>query len=469
MGRRLYPLLSIQQHISLRVGILFTLAVLLGIGVSFFNLLEIQLREYENTLKSQLNLIEIQLPFSFHPETLDVFAKQIQKSINKRVTIIDKDGVVLAETDYDDVSNMDNHRYRPEIIEASRGDFGINIRYSDSVHEDFLYAAKRINYEGEDLYLRLGMSTHEIRTNFIKLWIKIGYILLAVILTSIGAALLVQRHMQKELLKIQNGLQAIANKEYKTHINAGFAKEFVQIAETIHQLGAKLAKRDKQKRKHNAKLRLLNKQRSDIIAAIGHEFKNPIAAIMGYAQTLLDDSNMDGQIKERFLGKIISNGNKINTMINRLSLATKLENGDLNPNKSQFDLAKLATDVVSTFTQRHKDRKFVLHVNSCMVNADSTMIEMVLNNLIDNAIKYSENTIYIEVINKKCSVRDEGEGIPVDEIPKITKKFYRSNRYSWDNSIGLGLSLVSYILKLHGSELEIQSELGEGSTFSFAL
>ena len=190
---------------------------------------------------------------------------------------------------------------------------------------------------------------------------------------------------------------------------------------------------------------------------------------MGYAQTLLDDSNMDGQIKERFLGKIISNGNKINTMINRLSLATKLENGDLNPNKSQFDLAKLTTDVVSTFTQRHKDRKFVLHVNSCMVNADSTMIEMVLNNLIDNAIKYSENTIYIEVINKKCSVRDEGEGIPVDEIPKITKKFYRSNRYSWDNSIGLGLSLVSYILKLHGSELEIQSELGEGSTFSFAL
>jgi signal transduction histidine kinase len=275
--------------------------------------------------------------------------------------------------------------------------------------------------------------------------------------------------MQKELQKLKNGLQAIANKEYKTHIKAGFAKEFVQIADTIHQLAAKLAKRDKQKRKHTAKLRLLNKQRSDIIAAVGHEFKNPIASIMGYAQTLLDDPQIDGQIKERFLGKIISNGNKINGMINRLSLATKLENGDLSPNKTQFDLGKLASDITTTFIQRYKDRKFILHTDTSIVNADATMIEMVLNNLLDNAIKYSENTIYIEVTNNKCSIRDEGEGIPVDEIPKITKKFYRSNRYSWDNSIGLGLSLVSYILKLHESELQIQSVLGEGSTFSFRL
>jgi signal transduction histidine kinase len=462
-------LLSIQQHISLRIGILFVVAVLLGMTVSFFNLREIQLREYENTLKSHLNLIEIQLPFSFHPETLKLFAKQIKKSINKRVTIINEEGVVLAETDYEDINMMDNHRYRPEIIQASKEDYGVNLRYSDSIHEDFLYVAKHISYEGESLYLRLGMSTQEIRSNFVKLWIKIGYILLAILLVSLATAALIQRNMQKELQKLKNGLQAIANKEYKTHIKAGFAKEFVQIADTIHQLAAKLAKRDKQKRKHTAKLRLLNKQRSDIIAAVGHEFKNPIASIMGYAQTLLDDPQIDGQIKERFLGKIISNGNKINGMINRLSLATKLENGDLSPNKTQFDLGKLASDITTTFIQRYKDRKFILHTDTSIVNADATMIEMVLNNLLDNAIKYSENTIYIEVTNNKCSIRDEGEGIPVDEIPKITKKFYRSNRYSWDNSIGLGLSLVSYILKLHESELQIQSVLGEGSTFSFRL
>ena len=462
-------MLNIQQHISLRFGILFGVTLLLGMVVSFYNLRQIQLREYESNLKSQLNLIEIQLPFSIHPETLDLFVKQIKKSIGKRVTIIAEDGTVLAETDYKNVNLMDNHRYRPEIIQASREDFGINLRYSDSVHEDFLYVAKRIHYEDQDIYLRLAMSTHEIRVNFVRLWIKIGYILLAVLLVGIVAANLIQREIKKELHKLSSGLEAIANKEYKTHINAGFANEFVQIADTVHQLSGKLAKRDKQKRKHAAKLRLLNKQRSDIIAAIGHEFKNPIASIMGYAQTLLDDPQMDEQIKERFLGKIISNGNKINGMINRLSLATKLENGDLTPNKTQFDLGKLASDIVTTFTQRYKDRKFILHTDTSIVNADATMIEIVLSNLIENALKYSENRIFIEVAARKCSVRDEGEGILEDEIPNITKKFYRSNHYSWDNSIGLGLSLVSYILKLHESELQIQSTLGEGSTFSFCL
>jgi len=73
------------------------------------------------------------------------------------------------------------------------------------------------------------------------------------------------------------------------------------------------------------------------------------------------------------------------------------------------------------------------------------------------------------VVDKTCRIRDEGEGIPEEEIPNITKKFYRTNRYSWDNSMGLGLSLVHYILKLHESELAIQSTLGEGSTFSFTL
>jgi len=462
-------MLSIQQHITLRISIIFIVTILLGMTVSFFSLRQIQLREYENALKSNLNLIEAQLPFSFHPETLHIFANQIKKSIHKRVTIIDEDGTVLAETDKEDISLMDNHRYRPEILEASKKDYGINLRYSDSTHEDFLYVAKLVNYNGQRLYLRLGMSAHEIRANFIRLWIKIGYILLALFLISTALAVWIHKKLQNEIKKLQNGLEAIANKEYKTHIQAGFAKEFVQIAQTVHQLSSKLAKRDKQKRKHTAKLRLLNKQRSDIIAAIGHEFKNPIASIIGYAQTLIEDKQMSEDIKDRFLNKIISNGQKIDMMVNRLSLATKLENGDLTPNITQFNLGELARECVETFKERYKDRKFIFQADKSIVNGDSTMIELVLINLIENAVKYSENSIYIEVANKECTIRDEGEGIPEEEIEKITKKFYRSNRHSWDNSMGLGLSLVSYILKLHESKLVIKSRLKEGSTFSFSL
>ncbi|MBE0495975.1 MAG: HAMP domain-containing histidine kinase, partial [Campylobacterales bacterium] len=279
----------------------------------------------------------------------------------------------------------------------------------------------------------------------------------------------IHRRIRHELLKLSHGLHAIANKDYKAHINAGFAKEFKEVSEQVHLLASKLSKRDKQKRKHTAKLRLLSKQRSDIIAAVGHEFKNPIASIMGYAQTLLEDTSMNPEIRERFLGKIVSNGQKINGMINRLSLATKLENGDLSPTFTSFDLGKLTGEVVASFSSRYPNRTFVTHLTTAHVNGDITMIEMVLNNLLDNALKYSENKIYVEVVGKICKIRDEGEGIPPEEIPNITKKFYRTNRYSWDNSMGLGLALVSYVLKLHESELVIESVMGEGSTFSFTL
>jgi len=461
--------LTLHQHFNTRLVGLFFGGIILATLVSYFTLKEIQLREFEKTLKSHINLIELQLPFSSHEETLDAFADAIKRGIGKRVTLIGLDGTVLAETDRKDINTMDNHRYRPEVIQALREPFGVNLRHSDSVNNDFLYVAKTVNYRGTPLVVRLGMSTQEIRENFLSLWLQTAVIFLGVLALGVLVSYFIHRRIKNELRKLGNGLEAIANKEYKTHINAGFAKEFEEIANRVHLLAFKLSKRDKQKRKHTAKLRLLSKQRSDIIAAVGHEFKNPIASIIGYAQTLLEDASMNQEIRERFLGKIVSNGQKINAMINRLSLATKLENGDLTPTPTAFDLSKLTKEVVASFEERYPKRTFVTHLDTSFVTADATMVEMVLNNLLDNALKYSEDKIYVEVVDKTCYVRDEGEGIPAEEIPNITKKFYRTNRYSWDNSMGLGLSLVHYILKLHESELSIQSTLGEGSTFSFTL
>jgi signal transduction histidine kinase len=97
------------------------------------------------------------------------------------------------------------------------------------------------------------------------------------------------------------------------------------------------------------------------------------------------------------------------------------------------------------------------------------MIELVITNLIDNAVKYSQNDIEIFIENSSLHVKDTGLGIEPKEIEKVTNKFYRSDTLSWDNSMGLGLALVKYILNLHHTDLDIQSELGVGSDFSFKL
>ena len=461
-------MLKLHQHFTTNFSIVFIVVLLLSSLVSYFTLKEIELQTIEKELKSNIKLIRLQMPFTDHKDTLDTFAKAIKKSTNARVTLVNEDGIVIAESDFD-INNMDNHAFREEILDAKENEFGVHIRHSNTLGIDFMYVAHQLLYDGKPLFIRLAVSTEQIKENFLAIWHKLAIIFGIAMLISFGVSLWLNRKLGFELKKLEDGLIAISNKDYKTTIKATFAQEFVDIANIVHQLTIKLAKRDRQKRKYTARLRLVNKQRSDIISAISHEFKNPIASIMGYAETLHEDINADEAIRQRFLGKIITNSQKITDMINRLALSTKLENGDLKPKESSVDLAKLTSEVVSQFQRNHPNREFSTTLETSIVKCDGTMIEMVLNNLIDNALKYSQSIIHVRVKDGLCEVEDFGEGIPKDEIHEVSKKFYRSNRLSWDNSIGLGLSLVTYMLKLNNSELKIKSEVGNGSTFSFKL
>jgi signal transduction histidine kinase len=102
-----------------------------------------------------------------------------------------------------------------------------------------------------------------------------------------------------------------------------------------------------------------------------------------------------------------------------------------------------------------------------MVDADRTLLEIVLKNLMENALKYSKDQVMVKIDSDQISVIDQGFGISSSDISKVTKKFYRSGTHSWDNSMGLGLSIVKNILALHGTSIEIESEEEKGSTFSF--
>ena len=237
----------------------------------------------------------------------------------------------------------------------------------------------------------------------------------------------------------------------------------------LKNLVKKLRNRDKQKRKYTARLRLINKQQNDILSAISHEFKNPVAAIVGYTETLEEDANLSLAIREKFLGKIHSNALKISTMLDRLALSVKLENNDFSTKLSTFDLDILCRDVTSTLKGKYPLRTIVYEGHPKEVYADKTMMDLLITNLIDNAIKYSEDIVTLKLTDHAVEVIDRGIGIAPSELELISNKFYRVQKNSWDNSMGLGLAIVSYILKLHDAVLRIESTLGIGSTFSFGL
>jgi len=292
---------------------------------------------------------------------------------------------------------------------------------------------------------------------------------LVVVLVAFYASKKMSEKIVYDIERITNFLDEISNKNYNAIIKTKYFYEFLQISLMLKNLVKKLSSRDKHKRKYTAKLRLMNRQRNDILSAISHEFKNPVASIIGYAQTLQEDPDVSLKIREKFLGKISSNGEKISKMLDRLALSVKLENNDLEMSASNFDMKTLCEEVVSNLSLKYRDREISVKASKTMIYADKTMIELVLINLIDNALKYSDADVTVVLKDDKLSVKDRGIGIKEEHLDKVTSKFYRVKKNSWDNSMGIGLAMVSYILKMHNSKLEIKSKFAEGSIFSFSL
>ncbi len=278
------------------------------------------------------------------------------------------------------------------------------------------------------------------------------------------------KRMQQELEKLNAYLANLETLDEVSYEASFFTKEFEELNKNLLKALKKAKKREDIKQRYNAKLKLKNRQRADMISAIAHEFRNPIASIMGYSQTLQEDPDIPPPLREKFLEKIYSNGNKIEALLGRLILWNKFESGEATLHQSSFDLYALIMEVKRSLAEKYKNRTIEVTGSSCMVFADRTLMDVVLKNLIENALKYSKEEVEVHLSPECCvSVKDHGVGISEKDIEKVTKKFYRSGTHNWDNSMGLGLSIVKTILGLHGSSLEIESTLHKGSTFSFCL
>ena len=273
--------------------------------------------------------------------------------------------------------------------------------------------------------------------------------------------------MQRELQLINTYLENLDKLEKIDYKANFFTQEFEDINQNLIKVLKSAKKREDIKQRYNAKLKLKNRQRADMISAIAHEFRNPIASIMGYAQTLEEDKEIPPALQEKFLGKIYNNGIKIEALLSRLVLWNKFESGEATLHPSNFDLYTLVNEVKVALEEKYHQRVIVVEGDTYMVDADRTLLEIVLKNLMENALKYSKEEVLVKIDEGKVSVIDKGTGISSSDISKVTKKFYRSGTHTWDNSMGLGLSIVKRILALHGTELEIESEEEKGSTFSF--
>lgn len=213
--------------------------------------------------------------------------------------------------------------------------------------------------------------------------------------------------------------------------------------------------------------------REDFVGAFAHELKTPLTAIIGYAD-MLRSRKLDEEKSFLSANYIYTEGKRLETMSIRLLDIMVSRHGQVQFQEIQAESLFL---YLKDMFQNNDSMEFEYSYDRAMVWAESSMIITVLINLLDNACKASDPGSIIEVKGKeepkgyRFTVSDHGIGIPEQELQKITKAFYMvdKSRSRSRNGAGLGLSLCTEILSLHGSSLEIESTLGEGTSISFVL
>jgi signal transduction histidine kinase len=234
--------------------------------------------------------------------------------------------------------------------------------------------------------------------------------------------------------------------------------------------------------------------RRELVANVSHDLRTPLSSLSGYLETLLLKSTDLNDCERQAYVKIAhENARRLSTMVEELFELAKLDADEVKPQHEQFSMAELVIDVSQKFhlSAIEKDIQLKVDVDETVpyVNADVGMIERVLDNLIDNALRHTPagGCVNLRLSNKKGKVivfvSDTGYGIAEEEIPHIFKRFFRKTETWGDNvdvrnaqsdvgmgvGLGLGLAIASRIIELHGGRLSVDSVLHQGTSFHFSL
>ena len=457
-------MLKIHQ-LFLRTYLAIFVAILITVTLStYFWAKNLYLNQVEKNLIQNIDILSVILEDTKDINSIKDIIKDLSKKLNLRISIINENGEVVAES-HKNIEDIKNHSNRVEIIEARNIGLGKDTRVSETLNKDLIYIAKKVSFNEEIYYLRMADYTNKITDNFKKLTFEIFIYISFFLIIAFISTYFISIKIQRETDSILYFLKEITNKKKPIFLQSNYTFEFYKIAKLLNKVAKKLSKKDEIKAKHTAKLTLANRQKDDIISAISHEFKNPIAIISGYSQTLIEDENLSLTLKIKFLNKILSNSNKMSQIVDKLRLTLKLQDNNHKLILNKVSIKKIVENSISDLKIKYKNREIkVLGVDK-EINADEILIGIAISNLIENALKYSQEDVIIEINENSISIIDKGIGISQENLENIFKKYYRATSNNWNNSLGLGLFIVKSILNVHNFKLEIDSKIGNGSTF----
>jgi PAS domain S-box-containing protein len=218
-------------------------------------------------------------------------------------------------------------------------------------------------------------------------------------------------------------------------------------------------------------------QRGELISTLAHELRSPLTSVKGFTSTLLHRwERFSDEQKREMLATVNMDADRVTRLIGELLDVSRIDAGRLELRRTEFDLAAMAEGIVGRFELQHDRHSFRLSFPDGFprVYADPDKIEQVLTNLVENAVKYSDGgpvTVTGQVTDAgvEVAVRDQGVGVPTDQLPLIFTKFYRRPGHGVPSGTGLGLFIARGLVEAHAGRIWADSAPGQGTTLRFRL
>ncbi len=336
--------------------------------------------------------------------------------------------------------------------------------YEDSIFRGYIYVI--LGGEEYDNATQLVFGSYILSLGLKSMMIT----LIGVAIISLIALGFITRNMRRIIFVIRNFKNGNLDQRIKLKGKgelSEFADSFNEMADTIVR--------------NIEDMKTMDNLRRELVANVSHDLRTPLAAVQGYIETiLLKSESLSEEDRKKYMHTILSSTERLKKLVEELFELSKLEARETKPKPEAFSIAELVQDVQQKNQIIAESKKIDLKLNFPydlpLVYADIGMMEKVLQNLIDNAIKFTPAggsvTIRLQNFGDKIItyVKDSGSGIRKDDLKYIFDRYHKAdNKSSSNEGLGLGLAIVKKILEIHNIKINVESKEGEGTTFSFEI
>ena len=451
--------LSLQNRIIGFFTLLSIAIILVFEGVSFYSLQNYYYSTIHGILENQIRYSTYMYSSYLSDYRLeDVIIQdkdQFYRNNDGQIQILNESGVVLFDSAAS--TQLGQKIETSDTLDALNGEEGNYIGKDPAVEEKVMTVARPLKSRGEQVgILRISTSLETVDELIMQRFLI--YALFGIVL--IGLTIFISYIMAKSIVKPINNLTKVAEKisngQLDVHAEENDFNEIGVLGKTVNIMTNNIKEKDRIK--------------NDFISSVSHELRTPLTSINGWASTLLYDPSDEELVRE---GLSIIEGEciRLSDMVEELLDFSRFTSGRVNLRKEETNITELALSIKSQLTPRAKSLGIDLVINheeeDIFAFVDPNRIKQVLINLVDNALKFTEEevTVMMNILSDASTVIleviDTGIGIGQDEINKVTEKFYRGNNSN--SHTGLGLSICEEIVKAHHVDMIISSKLNQGT------